>query len=85
MSEKFTRLTLEQSDIKIIWEIPYEDVNYEDMMNAIKTIMIGMTYHESQVYAAMANYLNDKAYEKYEVIEKCDCYEEPDYININEE
>ena len=76
MDNKFTRLTLEQSDLKLIWEVPYEDVNYEDMMEAIKTIMIGMTFHESQVYAAMANYLNNKASDKYEVIEVCEGVEE---------
>ena len=83
--KKFTRLTLEQSDLKVVWEVPYEDVNTEDMMNAINTIMIGMTFHESQVYKAMADYLTDKAYDKYEVIEICEGIEEPDYLIDNED
>ena len=34
-----------------------------------------MTFSESQVYQAMANYLNDNDYNNFEVIEKCKCNE----------
>ncbi|MBR6907805.1 hypothetical protein IKN40_04895 [bacterium] len=67
--KEFTKLTLEQSGLKLTWEVPYEDVNYSDMMNAIKTIMVGMTFWEEQVYDAMANYLREYASDKYDVIE----------------
>ena len=71
-NKEFTKLTLEQSGLKLTWEVPYEDVNYSDIMNAIKTIMVGMTFFEEQVYDAMANYLREYASDKYDVIEIID-------------
>ena len=65
----FTRLTLEQNDRKIVWEMPYNDVNGEDMMQAIRTIMIGMTFSDKSVESSMASYINDHS-DDYEVIEK---------------
>ena len=60
--EQFTRLTLEQSDKKIVWEVPYEDVDgCDDMIHAIYTIMIGMTFGSDTIYSAMASYLNERA------------------------
>ena len=67
----FTRLTLEQNDRKIVWEIPYDDVDGEDMMQAIRTIMIGMTFSDKTVESSMANYLNAHS-DDYEVIDKED-------------
>ena len=58
-TNKFTRLTLEQNDLKVTWEVPYDDVNGEDMMQAIRTIMIGMTFHENTIESAMADYLHE--------------------------
>ena len=68
---KFTRLTLEQDDLKVTWEVPYNDVSGEDMMQAIRTIMIGMTFNESTVESAMASYLEEHSNE-YKVIDKSD-------------
>ena len=71
MSEhKFTRLILEQSDKKIVWEVPYEDVDAtDDMMQAIYTIMSGMTFCPSTIYASMGNFINENC-KDLEVIEK---------------
>jgi len=57
--ETFTRLTVEQPDLKVTWEVPYNDVNGEDMMNAIRTIMVGMTFHPETVYRAMREYAEE--------------------------
>ena len=43
-NNKFTRLTLEQSEMKITWEIPYEDVDGLDMVNELNTFIVGMTF-----------------------------------------
>lgn len=67
--QRFTRLTLEQNDRKIVWEIPYNDPNGEDMMQAIRTIMIGMAFSNKTVESSMADYLNENS-DEYEVIEK---------------
>ena len=68
--EKFTRLTLEQSDKKVVWEVPYEDVDgVDDMMQAIYTIMIGMTFGSDTIYSAMASYLNERARHLFNITE----------------
>lgn len=69
--KRFTRLTLEQNDCKVVWEVPYDDVSGEDMMQAIRTIMIGMTFSDKSVESSMANYLQEHS-DEYEVIEKED-------------
>ena len=73
--ERYTRLTMEQGDLKVTWEVPYEDVSGEDVLDAINTIMIGMTFNQETIYSAMASWLSDRAYDKYEVIEKNDTNE----------
>lgn len=68
--DKFTRLTLEQSDKKIVWEVPYEDVDgVDDMMQAIYTIMIGMTFGSDTIYSVMASYLNEHARHLFHITE----------------
>ena len=69
--KKFTRLTLEQDDLKVIWEVPYNDVTGEDMMQAIRTIMVGMTFSDNTVESSMADYINEHSNE-YKVIDKSD-------------
>ena len=67
---KFTRLTLEQSDKKIVWEVPYEDVDaIDDMLHAIYTIMVGMTFHPDTVIHAFASFLQEKASNLYDIYE----------------
>ncbi len=68
-TDKFTRLTLEQNDRKVVWEVPYDDVTGEDMMQAIRTIMIGMTFHEHTIESAMADYLHEHS-DEYDIVYK---------------
>lgn len=67
--EKFTRLTLEQSDHKITWEMPYEDIGGDDLMQAIMTLMVGITFSEDTVYASMVDYVKSRC-DKYDIFEK---------------
>ena len=67
--ENFTRLTLEQSDRKIVWEVPYEDVTGNDLMQAIETIMVGMTFIPDSVYRSMYEYAKERLHEDDEVVE----------------
>ena len=71
--EKFTRLTLEQDDLKVTWAVPYDDVTGDDMMRAIRTIMIGMGFSERTIAASMAAFIEE--YYNYTVI---DHSEDPD-------
>lgn len=81
---KFTRLTLEQNNLKVIWEVPYDDVNGEDMMQAIRTIMIGMAFSDLSVESSMASYLQEHS-DEYEVLLKSHPIEEAEYEEIIED
>jgi hypothetical protein len=75
-SKKFTRLTLEQNDLKLVWEVPYGDVNGEDMMHTIHTLMIGMSFCDKAVFNSMVSFLMEHAGHLFEITEKNDeCYE----------
>lgn len=69
-NKPFTRLTLEQSDTKIVIEKPYEDVSGNEMVEMLETIMVGMTFLPETVYKSM----KDRVEELSEIYEKdCDC------------
>lgn len=69
-NKPFTRLTLEQSDTKIVIEKPYEDVSGNEMIEMLETIMIGITFLPETVYKSM----KDRVEELSEIYEKdCDC------------
>lgn len=70
-NKPFTRVTVEQNDYKIIYEVPYEDVSGEDMMHIFETLMIGMTFPEKAIHKSAAEYIEEYAYDEYEVHEKC--------------
>ncbi len=67
---KFTRLTIEQSNLKVVWEVPYEDVSGCDMVDALKTLMVGMTFSLDSIPDIFADWLKEYAPDKYEIIEK---------------
>ncbi len=55
---KFTKITAEVSDMeKVTFEIPTQDVTIEDMCQAFRTIMVGMSFTDEQVGETLASYL----------------------------
>lgn len=69
-NKPFTRLTLEQSNTKIVIEKPYEDVSGNEMVEMLETIMVGMTFLPETIYKSM----KDRVEELSEIYEKdCDC------------
>lgn len=56
---KFTRFSVEQSDKKIVWETPYEDVTGEDCMKAIETLLTGLTFLPPTIYRILRDYVED--------------------------
>lgn len=69
-NKPFTRLTLEQSDTKIVIEKPYEDISGNEMVEMLETIMVGMTFLPETIYKSM----KDRVEELSEIYEKdCDC------------
>ncbi len=65
--EKFTKLTLEQADRKITWEMPYEDVGADDLLEAFNALLIGFTWNQKTIYDVMAGYLQEHASDLYDV------------------
>lgn len=57
----YTRLTLDQGDKKITWEVSSKDVTNEDMIYAIRTIMAGMEFSEDDIEYAMISYLYENS------------------------
>lgn len=68
--EKFTKLTLEQADRKITWEMPYEDVGADDLLEAFNALLIGFTWHQKTIYDVMAGYLQEHASDLYDVYDR---------------
>ena len=69
-NKPFTRLTLEQSDTKIVIEKPYEDVSGNEMVEMLETIRVGRTCLPETGYKSM----KDRVEELSEIYEKdCDC------------
>lgn len=69
-NEKFTRLTVEQPDCKIVYELSTDDVNTDDLLQGLKTLMIGMSFSENTIYKGMVDFLADNCADKYEIIKK---------------
>ncbi len=80
MTEKsnFTRLTIEQPDFKVSWEVPYEDVSIDEMIDGFNTLMIGITFLPETVKKGMAEWLMDHAYDLYDIYEHEDDKENQD-------
>lgn len=61
MENKFTRFTVEQPDIKVVWEVPTDEVTGEDCMNAINTLMQGMSFLPITIIRSMQNYIDEQS------------------------
>ena len=61
---------MEQSDRKIVWEVPYEDVTNIELCKALKTLMIGMSFSDKTVNDGFAAYLSEFASDIFEINEK---------------
>lgn len=57
--DKFTRFTVEQSDRKIVWETPFEDISGEDCIQALETLMIGLTFLPTTIRKVMQTYIDE--------------------------
>lgn len=66
-NDKFTRLTVEQSDRKLTWEVPYEDVGGEEVVQACASLMFGLTFLPITIIQSMRDYVEENKYilEKY--------------------
>lgn len=76
--KQFTRLTVENNDVKVVYELPHNEASGDDMMEAIATLMVGMTFPISVVYHAMADYLREHAYDEYDVYDHDKSEDKPD-------
>lgn len=62
MKDRFTRFTVENGDRKIVWETPHEDIDGEDCMDAIFTLMTGLTFLPYTVIKSMSEYVKDHSH-----------------------
>ena len=68
-STEFTKITAEVSDReKIIIEFPTQDVSVEDICQAFRTIMVGMTFTDEGAGEMIASYLEEYYGDKYNVV-----------------
>ena len=66
---EFTKITAEVSGReKITFEIPTQDATVEDICQAFRTIMVGMTFTDEQVGEMIASYLEEHYGSKYNVV-----------------
>ena len=66
---KFTKITAEVSDMeKVTIEFSTQDVTVEDMYQAFRTIMVGMSFTDEQVGEMLASYLKRHYGNLYNVI-----------------
>lgn len=75
----FTKLTLEQSNKKIVYEFPFEDVSGDDLVQALYTIMVGMTFTPESVIHIFAGFLEEYGHNLYDI------YEHTENLSNNEE
>ena len=57
--DKFTRFTVEQSDRKIVWETPFEYISGEDCIQALETLMTGLTFLPTTIRKSMQTYIDE--------------------------
>lgn len=66
---KFTRITAEVSGSeKIIYEVPWQDVSVNDLCQAFRTIMVGMTFSDEQAGEMIAAYLEEHYGNRYNIV-----------------
>lgn len=66
---EFTKITAEVSDEeKITIEFPHIDVSVEDICQAFRTIMVGMTFTDEAAGAMIASYLEEYYGDKYNIV-----------------
>ena len=66
---EFTKITTEISGReKITIEFPHTDVNVDDMCQAFRTMMVGMTFTDEAAGDMIASYLEEYYGDKYNVV-----------------
>lgn len=58
-TKPFTRFTVEQSDKKVTWEVPNDDVNIYDCIEAFETLLSGMTFTPTTVLIGLKNHIEE--------------------------
>ena len=66
---EFTKITAEVSDReKITFEIPTQDATVDDICQAFRTIMVGMTFTDDTAGEMIASYLEEYYGNRYNVV-----------------
>ena len=66
MEKNYLRVTAEvhdsnfsEMDRKVVWEVPTSYVNGDDMLDMLRTIMVGLTFSEETFKKVLADYVLD--------------------------
>jgi len=67
MEEKrITKITIENYDKKVSWEVPYNDTNLEDMFDAFIGLLTTITYNYDGIIEFMKEYAEERLPNEYE-------------------
>lgn len=58
--KQITRLTLENYDYKVSWEVPYSDSQVQDLCQAFYSLLIGVTYSPETVLEGMKSFAEER-------------------------
>lgn len=74
MEEKrLTKITIENYDKTVSWEVPYNDTNLDDMFDAFVGLLTTLTWNHSSIIEFMKEYAEEKLpnIEESDVEEEC--------------
>lgn len=64
----FTRITAEVSGRgKVIYELPTNDISIDELCQAFRTIMVGLSYTDETAGDAIASYLEEYYTDRYNI------------------
>lgn len=57
-----TKISIENNDQKISWEIPEEDPTIEQFIVGVSSCLLGLTFDRDQIKSAMKRFIDDEIY-----------------------
>lgn len=62
----YTRVTLElhdeefpEGDKRVIWEVPFSELRLSDILDCVRTLMVGATYSEETFKKMLVEYVSE--------------------------
>ena len=58
--KRLTKITIENYDKIVSWEVPYNDVNLDDMFDAFVGLLTTLTWHNDSIIEFMKEYAEER-------------------------